>query len=746
MKKKALRKDFYMEIRKSLGRFLSIFFIVALGVSFFAGIRATEPDMRLSGDEYFDRHHLADMKVISTFGLTEKDIKALEKVKGVEKAEYGYSMDVLSKVHESKKVLHVMSDLPTMNQVDVAEGRMPEKENECLVDVDFLNISGYKVGDTIELESGTDDPVEDSLKTDIYTIVGAGSSPCYISFERGSSMIGTGAVSGYMIVPEKAFSMEVYTECYLTVKGAFGETAFTNGYDSKVERVVEYVEGIKKLQCQKRREEIVADAEEEITKAEQELADAKTEADQELSDALKKLEDGEQKLADGKQEISDGKKALSNAKSQLNAKQKELNAAKKKTDDGFIQLESGKSEFAAKEAEFKKKNEEAQAGIQQMQAAVKEIEGGIVQIDGQYQQIQSALQTPDLPEEEKAGYEAALVELGVKKETLSGQLNGLNSEIGNINAQLAAGIQAIEQARKEIQANEAKLKQARNQIASGQSQINKGWKEIKSKEKELVNAEQTIADSEKELIDGRADYESGKAEAEEKIADGEKEIADAKKDIAEIGTPKWYIYDRDVFSEYTGLGDNADRIRAIGEVFPVLFFLVAALINLTTMTRMVEEQRTQIGTLKALGYSKISIAGKYLNYALIATLGGSIAGVLIGEKIYPYIIIHAYQIMYKHVPDIVIPYNMKYAVMATLAAVACTMFATIVSCYKEMAAQPAVLMRPPTPKQGKRVFLERVTFIWRHLSFTWKSTIRNLVRYKKRFFMTVFGIGGFVWH
>ena len=195
-------------------------------------------------------------------------------------------------------------------------------------------------------------------------------------------------------------------------------------------------------------------------------------------------------------------------------------------------------------------------------------------------------------------------------------------------------------------------------------------------------------------------------------------------------------------TEYSGYGENAERLGAIGRVFPVLFFLVAALISLTSMTRMVEEQRTAIGTMKALGYSKMSIAKKYLGYALIATAGGSVLGVLIGEKILPYIIVYAYGILYKHITHILIPYQWIYAWMAAAAAIVCTMAATFFACYKELVAQPAVLMRPPAPKNGQRVFLERIKFIWKHLSFTWKSCIRNLTRYKKRFFMTVFGIGG----
>ena len=251
-----------------------------------------------------------------------------------------------------------------------------------------------------------------------------------------------------------------------------------------------------------------------------------------------------------------------------------------------------------------------------------------------------------------------------------------------------------------------------------------------------------IAENEEKLAQAKEEYEQGKLDAEQEIYDGEEKIKDAEQEINKIENAQWYVQDRSALPEYVGFGDNADRIRAIAKVFPILFFIVAALISLTTMTRMVEEQRTQIGTLKALGYGKLSIAGKYLNYALLATVGGSIFGVLFGEKVFPYIIVTAYKIMYTHVPDVVIPYNWEYGIMAAGAAILCTGLATLLACYKELASQPAVLMRPPAPKQGKRVFLERIPFIWKHLSFIWKSTIRNLIRYKKRFFMTVFGIGG----
>ena len=489
MRKKALAKDFRMEIRKSLNRFLSIFFIVALGVAFFAGVRATEPDMRYSGDEYFDERNMMDLKVMSTLGLTDDDMDAILAVEGVEAVNPGYMIDVLSMVGESERIIHVESLPETMNQVDIVEGRLPGNAGECIVDVDAAASYGIQIGDVLEFKSGNDQELDETLQGTSFEVVGTCSSPVYISFGRGSTNIGNGEIDMFAYIDSTAFCQEVYSQAWITAAGAKEVTAFTDAYTDIVDRVKEQVEGIEDVRCDIRYTEILEEAEDELAEAEQ-------------------------------------------------------------------------------------------------------------------------------------------------------------------------------------------------------------------------------------------------------------KIADAKEDVAALEKPVWYVNDRDSDTDYVGYSDNADRMGAIGKVFPLLFFLVAALVSLTTMTRMVEEQRMQIGTLKALGYSKFWIAAKFVGYALIATLGGSIVGVLFGQKVFPLIIVNAYKIIYIHMPNVVVPYNMHYAVMATVAAVACTMVATINSCYAALAAQPAELMRPEAPKVGKKVLLERIPAIWIHLSFTWKSTIRNLMRYKKRFFMTIFGIGG----
>lgn len=689
MKKKALRKDFYMEIRRSIGRFMSIFFIVAIGCAFFSGIRASEPDMRYSGDTYFDNRNMMDIQVISTLGLTDDDLQAIEDVDGVDAAEGGYSVDVLSSEGDNQIAVHVMSLLPTMNKVQLEDGRLPEAEDECAVDVDYLNESSLKIGDKITLSSGSDDKVTDTLKTDTFTITGAVSSPNYISFQRGSTTIGNGSVTAFIVVPEKSFALDVYTEIYAQVDGAKEMTAFTDEYDDRVQEVIDKIEEIKDEREQIRYDEIVdeanealEDARQQVTDAEKELEDGKAEAQAELADARQQLEDAQAEVDSGRQELESSKQQLESSRQQLK--------------DSQAQVDQGQ--------------EELNANIDALNEQIDELNAAKEQYN-------------------------ALAASGATDDVTIATLNAMYEEIQK-------GESAVAQAQAQIDAAKAELE-------SGQQQINSGWDQITQGEQKISDSEAQLADAEAEIADGWEEYYEGEAEAEQEIADGEQKIADAKEELADaeaeindLEKPEWYIYDRSNLPDYTGYGENADRMRAIGEVFPAIFFLVASLISLTTMTRMVEEQRTQIGTLKALGYEKHSIAGKYLGYALLATVSGSVVGILFGEKVFPYIIINAYGIMYQHMHDIVIPYNLGYGLGAAAAALASTLLATILSCYKELREQAAELMRPPTPKQGQRVLLERVTFIWKRLNFSWKASIRNLVRYKKRLFMTIFGIGG----
>ena len=844
-----------------MGRFVSIFFIVALGVAFYSGIRASEPSMRITADQYFDDSELMDLKVMGTMGLTKADIKSIGKVSGIEAVEGGYSKDVLCPVGDNEKVVHMLSMQKNFNQVSVVKGRLPEKAGECLVDEDFLSYTDLKVGDTVTFHSGDGEALTDSLVTDTYKIVGIGNSPLYISFGRGSSTIGTGEISGFVVVDKASFDMDVYTEDYVKVSGAEEKTAFTDEYNNLSDAAKEAVSAIEEERCAVRKQEIVdeaneklADSEKTVNEKSQELEDAKKElesgkskAAEELEKAKQQLMDGEAELADAKQQIADGETQLADAKAQLNDKQAQLDSAEAQYESGKAQLDQKEQELAAAEqtylsnyakympfitagkaqiaagrtqiADGKKQLDEGLAPLTQLSEGLTGIEDGISQLDVGIAEVQTQVKDgaalyeeyAKIPETERTteqeayleswngvrqGMEAKLVGMQAQKtqlETtksglllqmnqagfateadLEAQITSLTKQKADLDAKekallqqeqtlaaqeeelLSAGRQ-ITDGKSQIAAARSQLDSTKSQITDGKAQILSAWALLNEKEDTLNASKAQLASGEQELADGRSEYEQAAKEAEEqitdgqaKITDGEKQLTDAKQQIADakaeikkIENPKWYVQTReDALTEYQGYGDNADRMRSIGKVFPVLFFLVAALISLTTMTRMVEEQRVQIGTMKALGYGKAAIAGKYIGYALIATLGGSIFGVLAGEKILPFIIIYAYMILYKHLPAILVPYHMSYALQASGIAVACTLIATIASCYKELAAEPAELMRPAAPKQGKRILLERIGIIWKHLNFTWKSTVRNLIRYKKRFFMTIFGIGG----
>lgn len=749
MKMKPTHKDFYMEIRKSPGRFLSILFIVALGVAFFSGIRASEPDMRLTGDTYFDESNLMDIKALSTYGVTQDDVDAILKIDGVEHAEGAYSADLMQIVDKKQKVLHVISLQDEMNQVKLSDGRMPQKAGECLADQD----AGYKVGDTIKLRSGTSDEVIDTLTTDTLKVVGLCSSPMYISYGRGSATIGTGTISAFVMVPEETFDMDVYTEVYVQVKGAKNEVAFTDGYDKKVEKVLDQIEDITDERAEIRKQELVNEAQEKIDEAREELEQGRADAASELADAAAKIADAEEQLTNGKAQITSGKKQIASAKNTLSKKESELEQAQNQYNAGLAQLQEGEAQYEAGLAQYEAAKPEAEAKIQSGREEIEKKKQELAEAPAKLEQLKQMV--AGLEQKQTAGIITEEEEATLKK-LKENQIPQLEYFIANGEQLIASGEAELDAAQKQLDDTAATLAQTKSeldaakaslngvpqQLASGKSQIQSGWAEIRKQEKKLEEGAAEIAENEAKVAEAKIEYANGEEEAAQKIAEGEQKIADAEAKVQDIEKPTWYVYDRDTLTEYSGYGENAERLGAIGRVFPVLFFLVAALISLTSMTRMVEEQRTAIGTMKALGYSKMSIAKKYLGYALIATAGGSVLGVLIGEKILPYIIVYAYGILYQHITHILVPYQWIYAWMAAAAAIVCTMAATFFACYKELVAQPAVLMRPPAPKNGQRVFLERIKFIWKHLSFTWKSCIRNLTRYKKRFFMTVFGIGG----
>lgn len=1095
---RAFRKDFIREITKNKGRFLSVFFIVLLGAAFFSGIRSAEGDMKVSADRYYDEVNYMDLKVLGTLGLTDDDLADIAKTDGVKAVYGGKTVEVLHDIGESEQVVKLIALTDSVNEPRVVKGRMPEKEDEILVDTQFLKSSGCEIGDQVTFTSGTEDPLSDSLTGDTFTIVGSATLPYYMDLNRGTGSIGNGSINSFALLLPEAFTSDLYTEIYVQADGAQEEASYSDAYDETVKAVQTKIEALEDAACDRRYtavktegQEKIDDAKQQVVDAEQKLADAKTELDdgaQQLADAKVTIADKEQELLDGEQtlkdkgqelldgkqtiaekeqELLDGKQAiaekeqellsakatiadkeqelvsgkatlkdkeaelasgkatleakaaelesgkatlsqkaaelesgkttlnqkaaelesgkaaleakakelsdgktqlaaketelasgkteleekmaqLSAAKTELSQKQTELNAAKEQLSVKETELNAAKEQLSAAREELESKKEETAAGraqyeaqkaayeeqknqyetakdqlaqlggqLSDVEAAQTEVAGQIeaitAQLDGlteedevyaslleqktalEAKQTELAQQLSTMHEQKTfleqniAAFEAASAEaeaqlvaaeaqitdaenqlaaadaqltekeqecaagedeLAAAKEELENgeaqvtaglaqiadgeaQASAYQKQLEDGEAQLNAAKAQIEEGEAQIEANRSKLEEgeaqlaaARAQIAdgeqqiasyqqtiqSGEAQLAEGRKTIADGESQLADAKQTIsngesqiaeakqsiadgetqlaeakqtiadgesqlaeakqtiadgetqladakqeiadgkisladakqeiADKEKELEDGKAEYEKAKADAEPEITDAKQEIADGEKTLADLKKPTWYVWGRDKVTSTESFGQDAGRISNIGKFFPVIFFLVAALVSLTTMTRMIEEQRQQIGTLKALGYSDGVIAFKYFAYAMLSTVSGALAGVVVGEKILPWVIMNAYGMLYTGLPYYMTPLNWEQGGLAILASAACTGVATIAACYKELTAGPAELMRPEAPKNGKRIFLERIGVLWKHLNFTQKSTVRNLVRYKKRFFMTVIGIGG----
>lgn len=737
-----------MEICRTFHRFLSIFLIVALGVAFFSGIRATEPDMRLSADAFYDASNLMDIRILGELGLTEGDLKAVQEIEGVKEAEAGYSYDVLWQQDTNLRSVKLMSLSEQMNKITVTKGRLPENTKECLMDERLAEITGTKIGDTVKVEAGNEEELSDIIHETEYEVTGFGTTALYLSLERGTTSIGNGSLDGFLVLQPETFALEAYTEIRLTVEGAFDETCYTESYDDLVEATEDRLEEIADGRCEIRYAEVMEEAGEKIADGKAEIADAK----EQLADAKKKIEDGEAEISDARKEISKHEKDIANAGKKVSDGEKEIADGKVKLADGWKEYQDGVDQCVAamdelkeSEAQLTAAGQQVDAGYAQVTAAEAQIQAGLAALDEQ----QRALEAQGLPPEQLA---AAIAEIEAQRTAWIAQAQGLAAKRAELDATKAfldakwqewsAGNQEVHNALEELRKAKATLEEKEQELKDGEKKLTDARSELRKGKTEIADAKEKLKDGEADLEDGKREYEEKSVDAESDIADGEEKIRKAEEDLDDLEVPEWYILNRNMLQTYAEYGQNADRIGAIGKVFPVMFFLVAALVSLTTMTRMVEEQRTQIGTMKALGYQRMDIAKKYLYYALLASLLGSILGCIVGQKLLPYVIIQAYKIMYNNLPVVLTPMNPLYSVLASGLAVLCTVCATMVACGKELRAVPAVLMRPAPPKSGQRVLLERVGFLWKRLNFTQKSTVRNLIRYKKRFFMTIFGIGG----
>ncbi len=682
---KSLIKDFRREIKKSMTRFISIMLIVALGVAFYSGVRSTMPAMHMTADAAYDKEDLMDIRVVGTLGLTESDLDTLKSIEGVKHIEGSYTTDFLCIVNSKETVTRVISMAEKINGIKVLEGRYPEKYNECIVSKEFLDETGLEIGKAVTLSTGTDTPVSDTIVTDTYQIVGVCSSTYYLNGEVGTSNVGDGMGDGYIVIPKQAFVTDVFTSIYITVQGAKELNCYSDEYDDLVDTVEKKIEQIAGSRCEIRFNEIRSQSNNTLLKARADYEEAQLVVQEEIQNAADELAAQEKLIEQSKQEIQENKELLENAEVNLPIYEQQVADAEKQIAEGEEQL----------------------AIIKQTLAESKST------LDNAVKSLEELQNDPDADPEQV--------------ESMTFTVTTLQSTYNYVQQELIVKEQELEDGKKELVQAKVTLGQLQSAVA------NKG---------QLDSAEQEVLDADAMLKDARNEYETFKQDALAELADAEAELKEAERKVNEMEVPVWHVLDRNSIEGYVSYINDSDSIGAIGTVFPMIFFFVAALVSLTTMTRMVEEERMQIGTLKALGYSKGAIASKYLLYSATASVVGSVIGVFVGELSIPPLIITAYRAVYYNLGDNIIHLNAWYAISAGLVATLCTTLAAFGACYYSLRSVPSSLMRPVAPKAGRRTLIERVTFIWQRLNFGQKSAVRNLFRYKKRFFMTLFGVGG----
>ncbi|MEG2330335.1 FtsX-like permease family protein, partial [Anaerorhabdus sp.] len=751
---KELIVDTLRTIRKTAAKFLTLFSIVAIGVAFFVGVCASAPIMSYSVDKYNDEYDLMDFQLYATFGFDEDDIRAIQNVEGVQTVAGNKFVDVIGHVDNRDTVVRIESYKPNqeVNNFVLVDGRMPENANECLAESGGRLFQGLEIGTTIEISRPEND-LSDFTDVTKLKIVGLVRTPEYLNEEKGNSTLSNRAIQTYFFVPESTFNNDFYTSVLITVKGAKDYNSFSNKYFDYVAPIEANLETLSKTQQQVRRDKIVAEATEKYNDGLKEYEDGKKEFEDEIAKAEKEIADARKKIKDGEQEIIDNEIKLetetTNAKAELDKAQADLEA-------GLVQWRTEKNNFdtvtkpglISQRTDLENKLSPlltAKTGLDQVNAALSSLNHNKTVLNAFLASL-----NPSDPAYTETANQILLVEQGIaqaeaNKNIILTELAKYSldeSTLGPTIDQLQSGISQITAG---ITEGESKLAAAKTQLDSGFTQVYNGQVELETTKADaltkIADAKVELANGKKELAENLVTFEDEKEKGQKELDDANRDLVKAKEDIDAIGEAEWTILNREKNYSSKTYSDTITQMEAIASIFPVFFFLVAALVCLTTMTRMVDEQRGQIGVLRALGYNKLACASKYLIYAIVATLLGGIVGTVIGLLIFPSVVYSAWGMMYVLPPiKMIIPWDL--ILLSNTLFIVVMALTTWLACRQAMNEVPSQLLRPKAPAMGKKILLERIPFIWKRFSFTSKVTARNIIRYKKRFFMTVLGIAG----
>ena len=793
-RKNMMRRNLSQTIRHSIGRYIAIVAIIALGAGLFTGLRVTKVDMVATVQSYTDRQNMFDVQVMNSYGWTDDDVFELSKTEGIADCEGTISLDVLVHMGDNEDQAFKLLSIPErLNRPALDQGRMPSAPDECVVEGYFFGDD--IIGKTLYISAANTESTLEAFAHDAYTIVGTVSSPMYLNMQRGSTSIGSGAISAYGYVPLSGLDQEVYTEINLTLEG--DHRVYTDEYDNAMDRMAERLEVLCEPLAQKRYETVRSDAEEEYADGMAEYLDGMAEFRDARTEALDELDKAEAEILQGEQEIADNRKLIEDGMQQMDEAQKTLDESRSTLAQSRLTLASTRSEtyaqLTAASDELMKNYKEALSGKQQVDAGMAQLDSGIAQLESGLSQIESGLtlinvMVPILEVSRDAAQRAydSAVSMGADEETLAqlkAGLDEIDTQLTDYSAQrdellvtqaevqkqydevlaqreallatqtmLANGLQTIELGFKELEQGrlnaDSQFAAAEAQIDAGEIQLEEGQRQLDQQRAEAEAGLIALEAGEQELAKGRKTFDEEKekalqelAKAEAELEDARIQLQDARQTIDDLTEPDIYALTRNTNLGYVVFESDSDIVAGVAKIFPVFFLAVAALVCITTMTRMIDEERTQIGVLKALGYSPRAIMGKYLGYSGSASLLGCVLGLLLGCFVFPTIIWYAYCIMYNFSPQLTLSYDLPTFAFIFVSYMGLTLLVTWYCCRRELKEVPAELIRPKAPAAGKALFFEHMSF-WKKLSFLNKVAIRNIFRYKQRLAMMLLGIGG----
>ena len=710
--KSAYLKDSKKMFKNNIGRFCSIVLIIMLGTSFFIGMNAISPEMKKTAEKYMKDQNIYDYALESNLGYKKEDVKKFEDIKNIEKAQGVYSYDALASFDQKDIVVRVSSlnsDIK-MNENYIEDGRKIEKDNECYISTRLKQMYNYDIGKKIKVYRKDKDNINDALKVTEFEIVGIVKNPIYLSTFYGTTQLLTGELNSFLFVKEEAFKMKDYTTVYLKSDIDENIKRFSSKYKKENKKILKEIEKINKNIAKTKFDKISNENSDKISEAEGKIKS--------VEDSIKEKYSI---LQNNQLKINKSITSISYYVAKYYKSENIYNRYNEK-EENLSNLYNNISNLSGEKLRLDTRNEELKKQLSVLKTEINDIQNGVEK---------NLYEIYNLEDESNK-----FVDLSKKNYQLNNEYIQKNTQYQNLNA--------------EYKSNEDKLQEANKKLEDFEKQKNRLQNELYVSFDSLQDLIDNIGDNNLKYQFGQvksAKEELNKAKTELTNQNIEEKIKNAKKEInnkkEELNKFKYVIATTPLYesSGFKALKEDIAKMSLMGKIFPVVFFIVATLVTITTITRMIEEDRKNIGVFKALGYRKELIVRRYLIYSLLAGLIGALLGTIIGSLVILDVLYVSYGDMYD-LPELSNKFNLFYILISFIVSILSTVFVTWIVTIKALKEKTADLLRPQIGTTGKEILLEKIPFLWNRCSFLYKICFRNIFRYKKRLFMTLIGIAG----